>query len=305
MRFLRKKILILGCILAATTIKSRDKEPMGTAHNGTNLIIFSYNRPAQLYALLESIEKHLTGISSTTVICRASSDRYRRAYGLVEQKFSTTNFWFQGQIPSQDFKTLTMKALQENAAKYVCFAVDDIIVKKKADLEYYTNILDHSGAYGFYLRLGKHLNYCYPMSADQALPPLRDLGHELVAFVFSTGTHDWRYPNTVDMTIYRKTDVCPVFQSLNFTNPNELEGKWAALANKVDDRIGLCCAESVIVNIPLNIVNSSGNRNMNIMSPETLLDLFEKGYKIDITPLYGIKNRSCHIEFNMTLIQHL
>ena len=41
-----------------------------------DLIIFSFNRPMQLYALLESVEKYLTGIEETVIIYRAGNERF-------------------------------------------------------------------------------------------------------------------------------------------------------------------------------------------------------------------------------------
>ena len=54
----------------------------------TDLIVYSYDRPMQLYALLESIEKYITGLSDIFVILRTSSSDFEHAYGIVEKTFS-------------------------------------------------------------------------------------------------------------------------------------------------------------------------------------------------------------------------
>ena len=41
-----------------------------------DLVIFSYNRPLQLYALLESITNYVTGLDKIMVIYRSSDARY-------------------------------------------------------------------------------------------------------------------------------------------------------------------------------------------------------------------------------------
>jgi hypothetical protein len=88
---------------------------------------------------------------------------------------------------------------------------------------------------------------------------------------------------------------------LDFLNPNSLEGEWAAKAN--GRKIGLCFAHSKVINIPLNIVTHSvNNRNMNFLSKEELLNKFEEGYKIDISPLEKINNESAHYEYQPQFI---
>lgn len=57
----------------------------------TDLIIFSYNRPMQLYALLESIQQHITGLNTTTILYRADTD-YEQAYQEVIKAFDRSTF---------------------------------------------------------------------------------------------------------------------------------------------------------------------------------------------------------------------
>jgi len=42
----------------------------------TDLIVFSYDRPLQLYALLESLESYVTGLAQISVIYRVSRDAF-------------------------------------------------------------------------------------------------------------------------------------------------------------------------------------------------------------------------------------
>lgn len=46
----------------------------------TELIIFSYDRAMQLYALLESISLRTKGIDQISVLCRASNSLHAKAY---------------------------------------------------------------------------------------------------------------------------------------------------------------------------------------------------------------------------------
>jgi histo-blood group ABO system transferase len=274
------------------------------AHNSADLIIFSFNRPLQLYALLESIKMHVTDINSTTVIYRTSNKRYEQAFNEVASDFPHVQFLHQQTI--SDFKTLTIQALENSSSDYVLFAVDDNIVKDKVSLHECIEWVEKTDAYGFYLKLGTHLDYCYTENKLQKVPPLTRINNTIFSWEFESGEKDWRYPNTVDMTLYRKKDLTSLFKSLEYINPNLLEGKWASwwVQHKAPSPFGLFYENSKILNIPLNKVQMIDilNRDMNLYSPEELLEKFEAGYKIDIAPLYQIKNRSVHTEYEPTFI---
>ena len=109
------------------------------------------------------------------------------------------------------------------------------------------------------------------------------------------GDRDWGYPNTVDMTLYRKKDMELDLKNLVFSGPNELEGRWSWNGK---NSTALCFDVSKIVNIPLNRVQSvSMNPHMNYMNTQQLLDVFEKGKKIDITTLFKMKNPGSHMDY--------
>lgn len=275
--------------------------------NSADLIIFSFNRPMQLYALLESLEKYATDINSTTIIYRTSNERYEQAFNQVASQFPYAQFLHQQTIA--DFKTLTLQAIEQSTSDYVIFAVDDNILKDRFSLNECITWLEKTNAYGFYLKLGSHLNYCYTENSPQQLPPLTHVHEDIFSWQFESGEKDWHYPNTVDMTLYRKKDLISVFKSLEYTNPNLLEGKWAAwwVQHKDSGTQGLFYENSKILNIPLNKVQTIDvlNRDMNLYSPEELLEKFEAGYKIDIAPLYHIKNKAVHTEHKPTFIQRL
>ena len=269
-----------------------------------DLIIFSYDRPLQLYALLESLELYATDINSITTIYRTSNERYDAAFNEVALQFPRVKFLHQQSF--HDFKPLTLQALEGSSSDYVVFAVDDNIVKDSVALHECITWLENTNAYGFYLKLGTHLDYCYTENTPQAVPPHKQIHNNIFSWEFESGEKDWHYPNTVDMTLYRKKDLLSLFAQLDYTNPNLLEGKWAAwwIHHKAPSPIGLFYENSKIINIPLNKVQTIDllNRDMNLYTPEELLEKFENGYKIDIAPLYQIKNKAVHTEYEPTFI---
>jgi hypothetical protein len=140
------------------------------------------------------------------------------------------------------------------------------------------------------------LTHCYATNSEQNTPPLISLPNHLLAWQFKLGEYDWNYPQCLDMTLYRKSDIYPTLKSLSFENPNSMEGNWAN--KKPLKQIGLCYDVAKIVNIPLNIINDAfSNRHMGLYTTEDLLSKFKEGLKIDIAPFKGLKNFSAHSEY--------
>jgi hypothetical protein len=269
-----------------------------------DIVIFSFNRPLQLYALLESLERYCTGINQLHVIYRTSNEQFDQGYQLVMDDFPAIYYHKQGSDQKQDFKQLTLKAAFESTSDYLLFAVDDIIVKKELDLSACINALEQYNAYAFFLRLGTHLTNCYPYgSRAQPLPPLQYGENDIVIWQFSQGSFDWSYPHNVDMTLYRKKDIENDLNSCSYDMPNKLEAVWHRKASAIVHKKGLCYTIAPVVNIPLNRVqNDFQNRAMKEWSPQDLLQEFLAGKKMDVEPIYGVLNTAAHMEYSPTFI---
>lgn len=267
-----------------------------------DVVIFSYDRPLQLELLLMSMRRFVTGTGEVAVIYRASAQPYQKAYEQLQQAFPTIRFVAQGVHPKKDFKPLTEQYAFNTPSNYILFAVDDNVVKEPIDLAACIELLEKYQAYGFYLRMGCHLTDCYTMSCKQPLPPLQEREPGVYSWNFLQGFADWGYPNSVDMTLYRKRDIKQIVTSLQYENPNTLELQWASNpASRA--KIGLCFARTKMVNLPLNKVQDSwDNRNENLLQPAEQLAKFNEGLTIDLEPLCGITNRSAHMGYVPTFV---
>ncbi len=268
-----------------------------------DLVIFSFDRPLQLYAFLESTEKYVKGLGQVLVIYRCSAEKFREGYGKVQQRFKDVKFLQQGKEPAKDFKPLFLKATFESPSAYVLFAVDDMIVNKPVDLHQCVELLEQTGAYGYYLRLGSHVDYCYMRNADQKIPPSWEIGKGIFAWQFKQGEYDWKYPCSVDMSIYKKSEIEEVLKKNDYHNPNLLESQWALKARY--NKMGLYFNEAKVVNVPLNMVNESniwGNRQMKSLTVHELLEKLQAGLKIDISPFFHVNYRSPHIDEEVVFV---
>ena len=266
-----------------------------------DLVVFSFNRPLQLYAFLESLEHFATGLGEVSVIYR-SDEEYAAGYDEVHEVFGEVNFVRQGKNPKADFKPLVMKHSFQTPNEYIIYAVDDILVKDYMDLSAGIRALQKHGAYGLYFRCGTGVTYSYMRQTDAPLPPCDEVEPGLYKWGLRGVSH-WSYQHTVDMTLYKKADIGPTLKSLKFGNPNTLERAWCR--RKPKTRVGLFYENSKILNIPLNLVQEVflTNNNMNSYSAEELNERFKQGLKMDIRPLFFFDNISPHIDFDVTFVE--
>lgn len=269
-----------------------------------DIIVFSKDRPLQVYAFLESLYKHTINYNKVLVLCYSSNLKFKAGYDIVKNNFSNVEFISQNN--KLDFKPKFLKVLNESNSEYICFAVDDIIIKDKIDFGKSSKFIKKYNAYGFYFRLGKGINYSYAANKYFTEPVLKYLEQDLYEWRFANGQVAWAYPNNLDLTMYEKNTILPNLKRLQYNTPNTLEGLWASLQRQVFNKVGLCYETTKMVNIPLNIVQSDcNNRNMdtNEYSPQKLLASFMDGYRININDVFQIKNNSPHVEFKLRIFK--
>ncbi len=268
----------------------------GAVQKRADMVVFSYNRPLQLYALLESLQLYMTGLGQVQIIYRASDEHYARAYVRVQSDFPTAIFTRQGDRPREDFKPLTLEASFQSPNEYIIYAVDDIVVKDFIDLGLCIDLLEKTQAWGFYFRLGANLSECYPYHCRQAVPPYTVVSEGVLSWHFAQGSYDWNYPHSVDMTLYCKSDIENDVRAIGFAAPNSFEGAWAS--RRPGRPYGLCYEQTKIVNLPLNRVqNENANRAMNFLTPAELLERFEQGQRMNIFNLFKVANKGAHMEY--------
>lgn len=267
-----------------------------------DFIIFSYDRPLQLYALLESTEALVNGLQDIYVIYRTSDDQYEKGYQIVQSRFPYVHYMKQSSDSENDFKQLTIEAFEDSKAEYLLFGVDDIVVKDYVDLSGAIDVLEKYDLYGCYLRLCPDIDYLYSWQRPQQVPQLQKIDEGYVwQFCAADPISDWGYPHTVDMTLFCKKDIAANVITMSYCNPNTFEAQWSGHAGVIKRRWGFCFEQSKIVNLPLNLVQTSYTNNPHMKNdefkPQELLNIFLDGYKMDISSLFQVKNRSAHMEY--------
>lgn len=279
----------------------------------TDLIIFSFDRPIQLYALLESIEKYIKGLENISVIYRTSNEEFEKAYQKLIENFKNINFIAQGTTPNKDLKLLISGAIISSVNNYIMFAVDDDIVKDYINIETCARAMKKTHAYGFYLRLGKNINYSYMPNIESPTPINIEIEKDIYAYQFKYAKEkysEWQWAPSFDMTIFNKKELLKELKKIkfNFDSINSLEWKLYENFNKDKNnlnKVGLFFETSKIINLPLNLVqkNYPKNRNLKLYSKEFLLNKFNENLKIDITDFSKMNNNSSYVQYKPNFIK--
>lgn len=265
----------------------------------TAMVVFSKDRPMQLYAFLESIYKHVKGDYGVHIIYFSSSAQFEKAYRQVQTSFGKAQYIKQKK--RSDFKNLVLSAIFGTPGSYVLFAVDDMIITDNFSVSECVRMIEKTKTSSFHLRLGRNISYNYMQNKHINLPSdMRKITSDVFAWKFSKKEGGFYYPYSLDMTLYRKSDIRKHFEELSYDSPNTLESAWHK--HGAVGGVGLCFAHSKAVNVPLNLVQNDFqyNRNMRAFSPAQLLKKFNQGFKIDImNPWYKFDNHAPHVGNSM------
>jgi glycosyltransferase involved in cell wall biosynthesis len=253
----------------------------------TNLMIFSNNGAPKLYALLESIHKHVQGIDHCYVIYVADTPAHNEAYATVKKRFPHVEYVHVLQKKPDEFRSVVIfNFLLHFTQPYTLFAHDNLIITHDIDLRECIQALESTGAYGFYLTLGKNITQAYPMPFDLPQPLLHKIYPSSYAWVFEDGQGNWACPYNFDMTLYRTPSIKPVLLKEGYTSLEDLDRLWSNDADLA--QAGACFEHSRVTKIRYKHVPSSEGFFKKI--DDQLLEQFQRGYDIDTATLQTSKN---------------
>jgi hypothetical protein len=309
MRTIKLLALLILAFFSRTTAQITTLEQPKFSHK-VDLVIFSFDRILQLQAHLESTQKYVHNVNESFVLYRASTDDFEKAYQKLKTAYPLIKFIKQGNDPSQDFKLLLVDIIcNQSTGDYILFSVDDIIVTDHIDIQECANAIEEYKADVFSCRLGKNIVESYNDNVGFPLtqPPLTSLKSHMFLWHFSQGSMEWSFKKSVDMTLYRKSDICDAIKTMPYKNPNGFELYWNHSYKETsakEDSIGICFEYSRCINIPLNVVQQEYRGfAMGYLSAQELLEEFNIGSVIDIDHFFKMHNKSTHIPEIPPLIQ--
>ena len=265
-----------------------------------NIIVFSKDRAAQLDLLLRSFSKYVDGAKDffIIVIYKASDKNFDAGYQKIyNARYSPFIHLIEEET---DFKIHVVHAIDKYNPHTVFFVDDDVFVRPfkfnyglSIPIECNNKYLCES------LRLSPHLDYCYPTDKKMIKPEfdiefdpvLQELG--LHNFKWIGASQDFGYPMSLDGHIFRTSDILPLIKKLKYDTPNILEGELAR--NLIHSRpLMICHEKSIIINNPVNKVQTINNNRHGNISIHELNNEFLNGKIIDLDLFDDYDNFACH-----------
>jgi len=190
-----------------------------------DLIIISENKPELLKKLIDSVHCYCTGIDKIHII-----------HG------------------SNEFKKILEETIASIHNEHIILAKENMCFKNFVDISNCIRLLEQTYAYGFYLSLGKNINKNSIICRNQNLPLCQEIEDGIYAWQFRFGEYDWKKPNNLLMTLYRKKDILKSIKEKNYNSTETLVDNWN-LEPFGADNIGLFFAESKAIEIVDNSTN--------------------------------------------------
>lgn len=266
--------------------------------SGLNILVFSRDRACQLELFIRSMKFYFKEFSEhkINILYTYSNDKYKEGYDKLFTIHNDSNINYIKE--SQDFKRHVVLLLnQENP--YTIFFVDDIVFKNPFTLnsKQFKLFTLNEDILTLSLRLHPYLTYCYAARIRQTSPNF----DSNLLFKWYGAQGDYGYPMSLDGHFFRTKEITAVTKAISFNNPNSYE---SVLSGYPLNRLKMICfEESVIVNNPVNRVQTFNNNVHGNVTALFLNDKFLEDYIIDFEDFKGLKNVSCHQEIEIKLIK--
>lgn len=261
-------------------------------------VIFSKDRPAQLDLLLRSLKLRAPGlIEPVAVIFKSTDYRTLYGYGICEEEHGQVTF-----LPESDLQAQTNILLEHGEGRFFTFLCDDdvfhrVLCDPLPDLvfAYSHNILCVS------LRLGLHTNYCYSLNREQQTPELSFINNT-VLWDWRQADADWGYPGSVDGHVFKRDLLTRLLHGSKWWSPNTLEEQLQHACLHKDGVPGMmaCYERSVVVGVPVNLVNDTHPNRHGVKHARDFLELndsYLQGRRLSLSPFRTEEVDSVHTEF--------
>ncbi|MDD4637162.1 MAG: hypothetical protein PHV66_06095 [Bacteroidales bacterium] len=247
-------------------------------------IVFSKDRAMQLHAFLSSYLQQAKGCHTMYILYKASDDRHRKSYRELEALFVKAPFVF---VEETDFRRQMIELVSNSAAKSIALYVDDMVFLRSVD--YNALIKLPTRKYVVALSRGKDLVESVVLQRKVELPEFEKLSDGLLSFRWDCFNYlsDWTYPLGVSGYIFGKSELSVLFSQIEFKAPNSLEIAMQRYKSFFQSRQGVCYPTIACCCVHANLVQTGCvNPTLETFSVQQLLERWEQGECIDLTPFY-------------------
>jgi len=265
--------------------------------NETVCVVFSKDRAMQLDGCMRSLYRHCEDVDlmDMRVIWTASSEMFEAQYN---GDWPRLEIDFQEEV---DFQTDLLSTIE--GYKYVMFLTDDTMFVDDFSIK---DVILELGFWkesiGLSLRLGWNTKSCYMLNKEQKVPEGQ------FTYNWTDYEGDFGYPLEISSSIYRVDDLMPLLEQPVYDNPNTLEAYFDWSKGQFKEKYPMLSfynSSRAFAN-PLNKVQTifTGNRSGSDprFSVEHLADLYDKGYRIDVSKFDDFVPTGVHQEVDLEFI---
>lgn len=285
----------------AAAIAQLTESELPTLKPGLTGVVFSKDRALQLHALLHSYFQLTENPAPLTVIFHSSTPAHAKAYAEVQTLFKKSPTKVEFVLETAKFRQMLSDVLAAITTRNIFFLVDDIVFIRPLNLKLAAQINPLEAVLS--LRLSPHMRRSYTANMAQKPPHFTPSSHKgLLEFPWFQQGNEWSYPYSVDGHIFSTAEIRVLTRLATFKAPNTYEGALMEFADLCESRTGLCYAESKILNLPLNRVQSEVANISGNITPQTLLEAWQNGQMLDFSPLLTHTPTAPHEDHPLRLI---
>jgi hypothetical protein len=272
---------------------------------GLSCIIFSKDRPLQLFSLLETLSINLTEPIEITIIYKVTNERFEKSYlDLIEEiNIHRLNInWVQ---ENEEFKSLLSKILKKVNTNKIFFLTDDNIALRPINISQIMDVASKCNILS--LRHSPNITVSYNTSMKNLKPVLVQScsNKNLIKFKWFMEKAEWSDPYSLDGHVYSTNHIQSLINISEFRAPNSLESSLKYYNFLQINKVSYCFKKSLFVNIPLNLTQSEWINKSEGMSIYHALEAWEKNLKFKILDLKEYVPKSTHEIINLNLISRI
>jgi len=266
-------------------------------------LIFSKDRPHQLYALLKSIDDNFKELffKNISILWKATNSDFLIGYKKVQAYFPEINF-----IEEKNFMDDFKNILRNWKSDYfLCLVDDDIVVNDFEVSPIFERFANNPDIACYSLRLHDEVTYSYTAKVNCPQPNfLEKFPYLLWDWKICKAYSEWGYVCNISGHIFPIRYVKSILLNNNFKGPNSLEGVLS-INRKALPCLMMSSAIPKIITIPINkvqIENKNHSGENPVYSIDSLNNKFLNNEIINYKEIYGKKFNAPHGEFNFTFV---
>ena len=259
-------------------------------------IVFSKDRPLQLYTLLETYNNLVKNPVNLVIIYKSSTNEYSQGYKKVFNLYKNSKSKFTFIKESSSFKNTLDNVLESLNIKNIFFLVDDIIFIRKIDLSLAASL--DTSKFILSLRHSPHLRRSYTSNMEQMPPKFHPskFNNTINEFSWFEEKNEWSNPYSVDGHILSLAEIYAISRVSSYSGPNTFEYAISSFNSLSENKRGLCYSESKILNLPINRVQNESNNVSGSVSTSFLLKKWQQDMAIDTSFFSGYIPEATHEE---------